>query len=137
MIVCAVPVGFVALDSAVALVRPFHAHMSLLDLSTLLTLVGSSTLPVVGQGSVEHDAAAHTVTMSDARRDLRIHLKYGGCCYLDSAQVRGLDVVAAATGVRSGISVGGKWTTTRSGFVIFPRTPPMALSQASKARYIP
>ena len=63
---------------------------------------------------VVHNAVRQQVTMADAGRNLMLRLNYGGKCILDQVRVRGRDVVADATGVSSGIQVGGRWFTTRA-----------------------
>ena len=80
-----------------------------------VSLILAGLLAAAADASVVHDPAARTVTMADARGDLRLRLNYAGCCYLDQVEVRGREVVAAGTGVCSGIRVGGQWATTRNG----------------------
>ena len=87
--------------------------LSFLALPLVSTCVRAQTL--AGKGIISQDATAHTVTMADADRKLRIRLNYGGRCLLDSVQVDGRETVAPETGVADGILVNGQWVTTRSG----------------------
>ena len=70
--------------------------------------------PLVFDGTqVKHDAAAKTVTMADANGDLQMRLSYSGRCMLDRVQINGRQGIAPATGVCTGIQVGGNWVTSR------------------------
>lgn len=63
---------------------------------------------------IKHDETNKTVEMSDAEGKLKIRLNYAGRCYLEHVLVNGKEVVAAETGVCTGIQVGGNWVTTRT-----------------------
>ncbi len=51
--------------------------------------------------------------MADAAGRLKLRLNFAGRCYIDQVQVNGKETVAPATGVCTGIQVGGVWATTR------------------------
>jgi|GEM_PF-1656921 len=67
-----------------------------------------------GQPQVILNPTNRTVTMANGKGDLQIRLSYAGCCMLDHVRVHGNEVVAAQTGVSTGIEVNGNWVTTRS-----------------------
>jgi hypothetical protein len=66
------------------------------------------------QGGIQHNPAKKFVTVSDADGSLVVRLSYDGQCVLDRVGVRGREVIAAKTGVSSGVKVGDKWYTARS-----------------------
>jgi hypothetical protein len=67
-----------------------------------------------GQPQVILNPTNQTVTMANGKGDLQIRLNYAGRCMLDHVRVNGNEVIAAPTGVSSGIEVNGNWVTTRS-----------------------
>lgn len=82
--------------------------LTIMSVFALLSLIAKNLL-----AEVVHDAEKKTVVMANAQKHLVLRLNYDGKCILDQVQVRGHDVVPAATGVSSGIQVAGQWFTTR------------------------
>ena len=75
-----------------------------------LTMAESAT----GQPQVILNPTNQTVTLANGKGDLQIRLNYAEGCRLDHVRVDGNEVVAAQTGVATGIEVNGNWVTTRS-----------------------
>lgn len=75
-------------------------------LGMLLFLLISPSWPAV------YDPAARTVTISDGRGALVLHLNLDRKCMMDAVIVRGRNVIDSGTGVVSAVKFGHGWVTT-------------------------